>query len=87
MPVPNGFTTTSDRVEFLDFAGDRLIMRAFASENADPAVKIRTESADGAHGSANIYVPLSCIGDLIEGLQHLKNRAQELADQQATTTP
>ena len=85
MPAPNTFTTTANRVEFIDFSGDRLIMRAEIPSGA-PVIKIRTESADAERGSANIFIPMSCVGELIESLQHLTNRAEELAETLATTS-
>jgi hypothetical protein len=87
VPVPESFTTTADRTKFLDFAGDELVMRAFVpTEGGAPALKISTQSAD--QDGTTIYVPINCVPELIENLQHLTNRANEMAEQQrAAATP
>lgn len=81
MPVPNSFVTTADRVTFLDYAGDELIIRAWGADadGMGAAIKINTQDADDS--GPIIYVPIDCVSELIESLQHLKQRVLELSEQ------
>lgn len=74
MPAPNTFTTTANSATFLDMAGDRLAMRIDVI-GGGPVLKIATA------GQVPVYVPPESIDELIENLQHLKRRAEQLAPQ------
>jgi phosphoenolpyruvate synthase/pyruvate phosphate dikinase len=78
VPVPDGFTVTADAATFLDAAGDRLHLRA-AVRNGHPIIKIYEAGLEG------IYLPTTCVDELIEALQHLSNRAKEMAAQATAT--
>lgn len=72
MPQSNTFTTTASQVSFLDRDGDRMRLTGTAEGAGQAVIRI-------AIGGPGIIMPVDCIDELIEGLNHLKRRALECA--------